>query len=110
MRSTTVAAWPQFCSGGLVSLLCLTLVTPWTIACQAPLSLGFSRQEYWSRLDISYIYLKKKFYEIENKTWIQQIFVLIYLSITINIFDGHSMDRINMFTELRIKLVLEIIF
>ena len=24
--------------------------TPWTIACQAPLSLGFSRQEYWSGL------------------------------------------------------------
>ena len=24
--------------------------TPWTVACQAPLSLGFSRQEYWSRL------------------------------------------------------------
>ena len=23
-------------------------VTPWTIACQAPLPLGFSRQEYWS--------------------------------------------------------------
>ena len=22
--------------------------TPWTVACQAPLSLGFSRQEYWS--------------------------------------------------------------
>ena len=22
--------------------------TPWTIACQAPLSMGFSRQEYWS--------------------------------------------------------------
>ena len=21
----------------------------WTIACQAPLSMGFSRQEYWSR-------------------------------------------------------------
>ena len=26
------------------------LVTPWTVACQAPLSMGFSRQEYWSRL------------------------------------------------------------
>ena len=26
------------------------LVTPWTIACQAPLSMGFSRQEYWSGL------------------------------------------------------------
>ena len=25
-------------------------VTLWTIACQAPLSLGFSRQEYWSGL------------------------------------------------------------
>ena len=25
-------------------------VTPWTIACQAPLSMGFSRQEYWSKL------------------------------------------------------------
>ena len=24
------------------------LVTPWTVAHQAPLSLGFSRQEYWS--------------------------------------------------------------
>ena len=24
--------------------------TLWTIACQAPLSMGFSRQEYWSRL------------------------------------------------------------
>ena len=25
-------------------------VTLWTTACQAPLSMGFSRQEYWSRL------------------------------------------------------------
>ena len=25
-------------------------VTPWTVACQAPLSVGFSRQEYWSGL------------------------------------------------------------
>ena len=24
-------------------------VTPWTVACQAPLSMEFSRQEYWSR-------------------------------------------------------------
>ena len=24
------------------------LATPWTVACQAPLSMGFSRQEYWS--------------------------------------------------------------
>ena len=25
-------------------------VTPWTVACQAPLSIGFPRQEYWSGL------------------------------------------------------------
>ena len=26
------------------------LATPWTVACQAPLSMGFSRQEHWSEL------------------------------------------------------------
>ena len=28
----------------------LTLSTPWAIACQSPLSMGFSRQEYWGGL------------------------------------------------------------
>ena len=33
----------------LVIQSCLTLcATPWTVAHQAPLSLGFSRQDYWS--------------------------------------------------------------
>ena len=36
--------------GGLVAKSCPTLVTPWTVARQAPLSMGFSRQEYWSGL------------------------------------------------------------
>ena len=32
-------------------LSCVQLfVTPWTVACQAPPSMGFSRQEYCSRL------------------------------------------------------------
>ena len=37
---------------GLVSKLCPTLVTPWNVACQTPLSSvhGISRQEYWSGL------------------------------------------------------------
>ena len=26
---------------------------PWTVACQAPLSMGFPRQEYWSELPFS---------------------------------------------------------
>ena len=33
------------------SLSCVQLLsTPWTVAHQAPLLVGFSRQEYWSRL------------------------------------------------------------
>ena len=35
---------------GLVAKSCLILVTPWTVAHQAPLSMGFSRQEHWSGL------------------------------------------------------------
>ena len=31
-----------------VAQSCPTLVTPWTAAYQAPPSMGFSRQEYWS--------------------------------------------------------------
>ena len=36
--------------GGLVAKSCPTLLTPWTVACQTPLSTGFSRQGYWSGL------------------------------------------------------------
>ena len=36
--------------GGLVLKSRPTLVTLWTVAFQAPLSMGFSRQEYWSGL------------------------------------------------------------
>ena len=34
----------------LVTQLCLTLWGPWTVARQAPPSMEFSRQEYWSGL------------------------------------------------------------
>ena len=33
-----------------VAWLCLTPETPWTVACQAILSMGFSGQEIWSGL------------------------------------------------------------
>ena len=36
--------------GGLVAKSCPTLATSWTVACQAPLSIKFSRQKYWSGL------------------------------------------------------------
>ena len=38
-----------WCCAVLSHLSCVRLfVTPWTVAHQAPLSMGFSRQEYWS--------------------------------------------------------------
>ena len=35
-------------SASEVAQSCLTLATPWTAAYQAPSSMGFSRQKYWS--------------------------------------------------------------
>ena len=46
--------FPPSGSGGLVAKSCLTLATSWTVACQAPLSMGFSRQEYWSGLSFPF--------------------------------------------------------
>ena len=40
----------QFWLVGLVANSCPTFETPWTVACQALLRVGFSRQEYWSGL------------------------------------------------------------
>ena len=45
--NTSISAYG---GGGFVAKSCPTLATPWTVACQAPLSMGFSRQEYWSGL------------------------------------------------------------
>ena len=45
------------CMNYLYMLFCFIriwlFVNPWTIACQAPLSVGLSRQEYWSGLPFS---------------------------------------------------------
>ena len=47
--------WTNFLLQNLVNPVCAVLrhfscvqlfATPWTVACQAPLSMGFSRQEY----------------------------------------------------------------
>ena len=46
----------EFCSLELPVCVCVLLscvllfATPWTVACQVPLSMEFSRQEYWSGL------------------------------------------------------------
>ena len=40
--------------GGVVAQSCPNLATPWTVARQVPLSVGFSRQEHWSGVAISF--------------------------------------------------------
>ena len=41
-----------------VAQLCPTLATPWTAAYQAPPSMGFSRQKYWSAVPLpAYVYI-----------------------------------------------------
>ena len=41
----------------LVTQLYLTFCDPWTVPCQTPLSMGFSRQEYWSHSLLQGIFL-----------------------------------------------------
>ena len=45
--------WASYLACSKLLQLCLDSVTLRTIACQAPLSMGFSRQEYWSGLQWS---------------------------------------------------------
>ena len=44
-------AWKWKVKGNSLSRVRL-FATPWTAACQAPLSMGFSRQEYWSDVEM----------------------------------------------------------
>ena len=48
IRSMYCTGWGG--GGDLVAKSCPILAAPWTMAHQAPLSMGFSRQEYWSGL------------------------------------------------------------
>ena len=57
--------------------------TPWTIACQAPLAMRFSRQEYWSGLPcyaLSLMYLESKmlFWDLLKKTKLYQTQNLLF--------------------------------
>ena len=46
------------------------LATPWTAAHQAPLSMGFSRQEYWSGVPLTGNALTKTYYTAFVKHWV----------------------------------------
>ena len=47
-KHLNITVWDR-CSSGNHSYISIE-VTPWTVAYQAPPSMGFSRQEYWSGL------------------------------------------------------------
>ena len=49
-----LVAADSYSRGDLVAKSCLTLATPRTVACQAPLCMGFSRQEHWSGGDVCF--------------------------------------------------------
>ena len=50
-----------------VAQSCPTLCDPWTVAYQAPPSMGFSRQEYWSGLPLRPINNKRLLLSKENQ-------------------------------------------
>ena len=50
LRALTAKGLGSVPGGGLIAKSCPTLASPWAVACQTPLSMGFSREEYWSGL------------------------------------------------------------
>ena len=61
------------------------LATPWTEAYQAPPSMGFSRQEYWSRVplpssleSLPFINYEKSFHIIYSSTYFFPPFLLVF--------------------------------
>ena len=53
----------------LVAKLCWTHAAPWTVAGQAPLSMGFPRQEYWIGLPL----FSRESSQPEDQTWVSCI-------------------------------------
>ena len=77
------------CGTRLVAKSCLTLVIPWTVACQGPLSMGFSRQEYWTGLlfpssgNLPHLGIKPgspalQADSLPTKLWIKDFFLMLH--------------------------------
>ena len=56
----------------LVAQSCPALYDPWTIARQATLSMGFSRQDYWSGLPFSFPFYILKKYLFLSAVWFSE--------------------------------------
>ena len=75
-----------------VAQLCLTLNDPWTVAHQALLSMGFSRQEYWSGVPLPSLFLQLPlfflriptcFYSMSSFSYTKCLVIILFLA---NIF------------------------
>ena len=59
-----------------------SFATPWTVACQAPLSVEFSRQEYWSGLPVPSGELPNPGIKPASPAWQVDSLLLSHLGIT----------------------------
>ena len=59
----------------------LLVVTPWIAAYQAPPSMGFSRQEYWSGLPLPSLILRES-YKQQGSLYLWKEFLCMYASVT----------------------------
>ena len=67
-------SWPVLCEP-LCVLSCFRgvwlFVTPWTVALQAPLSMGFSRQDYWSGMHALLMWNPQGYFTIMTSLYCQ---------------------------------------
>ena len=57
--------------------------TLWTVAFQAPLSMEFSRQEYWSGVSLpspTYIYIPKQYFLLNSNSWNHIVSILVWVA------------------------------
>ena len=65
--------------------------TPWTTAYQAPRSMGFSRQEYWSGVPLPFLNLMARFFQITRNKYICTLISLVCL---VFIYLGRCREKI----------------
>ena len=66
------------CGGDLVAMSCLTLATPWTVACQAPLSIGSTRHFHTLLNSIFFYFVEDVCIYIHERYWSMVFFQCIW--------------------------------
>ena len=81
----SLSSWPDSCMHAKLLQSCLTLCNPMDSSLQAPLSTGFSRQEYWSGLPFPSPKEKDEQYLIKDGILIQIKFPNVFHTSVLNI-------------------------